>query len=118
MAGKTRNTRTIIANCALSADTIAHAVCNFFRCFIDPRLFDRNLDFAVREWARRDDAVRLRIDATDRGRLGAVSSMFERHGYSPREAEVRARILYFMQLGYHALDVREPTSERMARLEG
>ena len=51
-----RNTRAIIANCALSADTIAHAVCNFFRCFIDPRLFDRDLDFAVREWARRDDA--------------------------------------------------------------
>ena len=90
----------------------------FFRCFIDPRLFDRDLDFAVREWARRDDAVRLRIDAADRGRLGVVSSMFERHGYSPREAEVRARILYFMQLGYHALDVREPTSERMARLKG
>jgi hypothetical protein len=34
--------------------------------------------------------------------------MFARHGYGAAEADARARILYYMQLGYHALDVREP----------
>jgi AcrR family transcriptional regulator len=113
-----RNTRTVIVHCAMPSETITGAVCNFFRCFIDDRLFDRGLDFAVREWSRRDKAVRLRIDAADRARLAAVAAMFARHGYEDGDADIRARILYFMQLGYHALDVREPMSDRLGRMEG
>lgn len=113
-----RNTRTIVAQCELPADTIGEAVGNFFKCFLNPDLFDRGLDFAVREWSRRDGAVRQRIDQADRERLTAVTRMFERHGFTPYEADVRARILYYMQLGYHALDVREPMQARCDRLAG
>ena len=113
-----RNTRTIVAQCALPAETIGEAVGNFFKCFLNPDLFDRGLDFAVREWSRRDGAVRQRIDQADRERLAAVIQMFERHGFTPYEADVRARILYYMQLGYHALDVREPMQARCDRLAG
>ncbi|MEQ9673291.1 MAG: TetR/AcrR family transcriptional regulator [Roseovarius indicus] len=113
-----RNTRTIVAQCELPADTIGEAVGNFFKCFLNPDLFDRGLDFAVREWSRRDGAVRQRIDQADRERLAAVTQMFERHGFTPYDADVRARILYYMQLGYHALDVREPMQARCDRLAG
>ncbi len=113
-----RNTRTLIVHCEARSETITGAVCNFFKCFIDPRLFDRGLDFAVREWARRDTAVRGRIDAADTARLAAVTAMFARYGFDDKDADARARILYFMQLGYHALDVREPMSVRMSRVEG
>lgn len=113
-----RNTRTIVNYCALPAEDINAAVCNFFRCFIDPALFDRGLDFAVREWARRDVSLRSRMDAADSERLRSVTDMFERYGYPADEADVRARILYFMQLGYHALEVREPMELRMGRLAG
>lgn len=112
------NTATILAHCEKPAASIGEAVCNFFTCFVDPALFDQGLDFAVREWARRDVAVRARIDAADARRIASVTQMFARHGYSPYEADIRARILYFMQLGYHALDVREPMEARMARIEG
>jgi AcrR family transcriptional regulator len=113
-----RNTRTIIDMVRAPAVSITEGVCNFFRCFIDPDLFDRGLDFAIREWSRRDGAVRQRIDAADAARLKAVGAMFERFGYSETDADARARILYFMQLGYHALELREPMDARMARLEG
>jgi len=103
---------------ALPAETITGAVVNFLKCFLDPDLFDRGLDFAVREWSRRDGAVRQRIDEADRDRLLAVTGMFARHGYSAYDADVRARILYYMQLGYHALDVREPMQARTDRVEG
>ena len=93
-------------------------MCNFFRCFIDPDLFDRGLDFAVREWSRRDENVRSRIDEADQFRLEAIVTMFERFNYERYEAECRARILYFMQLGYHALDVNETMDVRMSRLQG
>lgn len=112
------NTAILVRHCEMKAETITGALCNFFRCFVDLGLFDQRLDFAVREWARRDGSVRRVIDAADDTRLAAVAAMFRRHGYSGYEADARARILYFMQLGYHALDQSEPMRIRMARLEG
>lgn len=113
-----RNTASIVRNCALPTESICEAICHFFRCFLRDDLFDQRLDFAVREWSRRDEAVRARIHAADATRLAAVTAMFEAHDYEPYDAEVRARILYFMQLGYHALDVTEPMAERAARVQG
>ncbi|KMW57317.1 Transcriptional regulator, TetR family [Candidatus Rhodobacter oscarellae] len=110
-----QNTATIVAHCAMPADSIHAAVCNFFKCFVNPDLFDQGLDFAVREWSRRSGAVRQRIDAADAARLAAVKEMYARFGFEPMAADARARILYYMQLGYHALEVREPMVERMRR---
>lgn len=112
-----QNTAKIAEACARPAPAIGAAVCNFFLCFVDPAEFDQGLDFAVREWSRRDADLRRRVDDADRQRLGAVTAMFTRYGYDPAEADARARILYFMQLGYHALDVREPIAERMGRID-
>ena len=111
-----RNSHSIIRHCDLPANTIVEAACNFFRCFVDESLFDSRLDFAVREWARRDRSVRARIDQADAQRLSAITAMYTRHGFAPDAADARARVLYFMQLGYHALDVRETMETRMARL--
>lgn len=113
-----RNTRCIVEKCQQSAQSIGEAVCHFFECFIDPTLFDQGLDFAVREWSRRDVRLRRKIDAADAQRLAALIDLFARHGFDAAEADARARILYFMQLGYHALEVREPMEARMARLRG
>lgn len=113
-----RNIGTIVAYSAEEAATITEALCHFFKCFVDPDLFDPGLDFAVREWARRDERIRKRIDQADETRLAAVRAMFEGHGYPPHEADVRSRIVYFMQLGYHALEQRESVETRMSRLEG
>lgn len=113
-----RNTKCIVEKCGSPAATICDAVCNFFECFIDPDLFDHGLDFAVREWSRRDPSVRAKIDQADHLRLQALTRMFSRFGFSDYEADIRARIVYFMQLGYHALDVRESMQVRMSRIEG
>ncbi len=112
-----RNTAQIVTHCALPADNITQVACNFFRCFIDPARFDSGLDFAVREWSRRDPAVRALVDQADQTRIAAVVAAFERQGYTPADADARGRILYFMQLGYHALEVREDAATRMSRLE-
>ncbi|MGB1033921.1 MAG: TetR/AcrR family transcriptional regulator [Paracoccaceae bacterium] len=113
---ESRNTACIVTACSQSARSIGQACCHFFRCFIDPDLFDQGLDFAVREWARRDGPVRTRVNAADATRLEALTAMFARHDYAMAEADTRARVLYFMQLGYHALDQQEPMTTRMARL--
>lgn len=113
-----RNTQSIVRQTGLDAACINEAACNFFRCFIDPDLFDRGLDFAVRAWARQDAQVRPRIDAADATRLQSLEAMFRRHGHDQAEADWRARMVYFMQLGYHALEVQETMQTRMARLPG
>lgn len=113
-----RNTNSVIRHCAAPSSSITAGLLNFFRCFVDPDQFDPGLDFAVREWSRRDDTLRARIDAADTARLQAVIDVFATHGYSDYEAETRARIVYFMQLGYHALELRETAQVRMSRLEG
>ena len=115
---ETRNTKTLVSKCGQPSRTISEGACNFFRCFVDTSLFDHGLDFAVREWARRDVAVRARIDLADQTRLHAVTEMFLRHDYEAYDAECRARILYYMQIGYHALDVRESMDVRFRRVAG
>ena len=113
-----RNTNSIEAQCARPAASITEGVCNFFRCFIAQDQFDQGLDFAVREWARRDPSVRGRIDKADKARIAALTDMFARFGFDAYNADARARIVYFMQLGYHALEQREPMSLRLGRVEG
>ena len=39
-------------------------------------------------------------------------------GFSAFDVDIRARIIYFMQLGYHTMEVHEPMAERLNRLEG
>jgi len=111
-----RNTAQIVRHCQMPSQNITEALCNFFRCFVDVSRFDRGLDFAIREWARRDEALRARVDRADTDRINAAKAAFERHGYSEIDADARARILYFMQLGYHALEVHEDVATRMSRL--
>jgi len=112
-----QNTRAVLDHAARPAGNICRAVMNLFECFIDPAQFDPRLDFAVREWARRSPAVRARLDAADAARVDAIREMFLGHGFEGSEAFIRARIIYFMQIGYYALVENEPYETRFALLQ-
>jgi AcrR family transcriptional regulator len=107
------NTRSIVAQAEAPATTVNEAVCNVFRCWVNPAIFSPRLDFAVREWARRSAHVRMALDRSDRVRTEAVKALFVRFGYEDEDAFVRARVLYYMQIGYYALDLREPIEARL-----
>ncbi|MEM9603653.1 MAG: TetR/AcrR family transcriptional regulator [Pseudomonadota bacterium] len=109
------NTAILCRHAEAPARTVTEAVCNLFRCFVNPALFDQQLDFAVREWSRRDTRVRDVIDRSDNERIAAIAALFERFAVEPALADVRARVLYFMQIGYYALDLAEPIEARLAR---
>jgi AcrR family transcriptional regulator len=112
------NTGLLIAHCEMPAADIIDAINNFFVTIVDPHGFNHALDFAVREWARRDGAVRRVIDRSDTARTEAIAAMFRRHGYGPSEADIRARVLYYQQIGYYALELNETVEERLGRVEG
>lgn len=111
-----QNTRAILDHAARPAGNICRAVMHLFECFIDPDQFDPRLDFAVREWARRSRDVRARLDAADEARVAAIRDMFLAHGFEAVEAFTRARIIYFMQIGYYALVENEPFDARFSML--
>ncbi len=110
------NTREIVAAARAPAQTVTQAVCNVFAGFIDPERFDTKLDFAIRDWARRDPAVRAVLDQSDAQRIGALRDMFARFDYPAPEALARARIAYYMQIGYNDADLHEPMQDRLTLL--
>ncbi len=114
---RARNTHAIVERAGRPAARVSKAVLNVFECWADPALFDAKLDFAVREWARRSPEVALAVHDADEERLAALTAMFARFGADDKEAVVRARTLYFMQIGYYALEVRETNLQRNALLQ-
>jgi AcrR family transcriptional regulator len=107
------NTRSIVIQAEAPAATVNEAVCNVFRCWVNPAIFSPRLDFAVREWARRSAHVRKALDRSDRVRTEALKALFVRFGYEDEDAFARARVLYYTQIGYYALDLKEPIETRL-----
>jgi AcrR family transcriptional regulator len=111
------NTQAIVERAKRPAPSIIRAVLNLFECWADERLFNPQLDFAIRSWARRSKAVRKSVDRADEARLAAIRDMYLRHGYGGEDAFIRARVLYYMQIGYYTLEVREPMVVRFSHVE-
>jgi AcrR family transcriptional regulator len=112
------NTKFIVDRARRPEPSIIRAVMAVFECWVDERLFDPRLDFAIRAWARQSGEVRKTIDQADNERVEAIRDMYLRHGYDKEDAFVRARVLYFMQIGYYSLELNEPMSRRLSYLAG
>jgi len=111
-----QNTGSLVARCTAPAATIAEAMLNLIDCWVDPRLFDSRLEFAIRTWALSDPAVAQALAAADTTRMEALADLFLRFGFDPTEADTRARTLYLTQVGYIALKSDESLATRMARI--
>jgi AcrR family transcriptional regulator len=108
-----KNTRGLVTQAAKGNTSITDAVLGVFEIWTNEEKFDPKLDFAIREWARRSNRVRTIVEAADTERVEALKQMFSRAGYRETEAFIRARILYYMQIGYFALSVRESLEQRV-----
>jgi AcrR family transcriptional regulator len=106
------NTGPMIERANRPAPTIVRAIINVFECWTDNSLYDPKLDMAVRLWARRSDEVKAVVKLADSQRLEAMTSMFRRYGYEPEDALIRARVLYFTQIGHYTLEVDEDLDTR------
>jgi AcrR family transcriptional regulator len=71
-------------------------------------------DTAMREWGRVSPSVAVAVHAVDAERIAVLQAMFAESGVAADVALVRARILYFHQMGYYALDIRESRDRRDA----
>lgn len=117
-AWEARTTEGLVAMAGAYAETPAEAVLNVISAFLDETLFDPRLDFAVRGWALQAADIMARVNDADARRLAALRRMLERHGYDPDDADVRARTMYLVQIGYISMQVRESLATRMQRVPG
>jgi len=85
---------------------------NFVDVWVKERDFDPAYDNAMRDWARKSPHVKKLLHRADEVRMGALRSIFDAMGYEPLEAEIRARVTYYHQVGYYALQIREPPQTR------
>jgi len=108
-----KNTGNLVERTTAYAETITEAMLNVFDCWLQPHLFDAALDVSIREWARNDDKLKVRLDQADAARLNAITNMFQRFGYSDEQAKIRSQTAMYTQAGYFALDVEIEWQERI-----
>lgn len=111
-----RTTTPLIEATTQYAETRAEAMLNVLTCFLAPGVFDSRLEFAVRSWALQDAQVAARIRLADEARITALTRMLERWGIPGDEADIRARTIYLVQIGYISMQAEEDIATRLARI--
>lgn len=111
-----RTTAPLIAATLDYAETETEAMLNVIGCFLRLETFDAKLEFAMRGWALSDPGILARLAQADQRRLEALAELLERWGHTPQDADVRARTVYLVQIGYISLQVEETIETRMARI--
>lgn len=111
-----KNTQGLVNQTEAYAENIVEAMLNVFDCWLDPKLFDSPLEFAMRSWALQSASVVSEIDTADATRIEALARMFQRYGYDPLAANVRGRTIYLTQIGYISMKTQEPLEVRMQRI--
>ena len=78
--------------------------------------FDPALETAIREWSKTSKLVARLIRHVDANRIGLYQGIFEDFGHSTTSAFVRARTMYFHQIGYYSMKVEEDFDARLLLL--
>ena len=110
-----RNTKALLAAVNGSGDLVS-GILAIFECWMAAEPFAPRLDAAMRDWGHQSVKVRRAVRRADRERIKAIAHVFRRAGFEAQEAEIRARVIYYTQVGYYALEEDESISKRNTRL--
>ena len=111
-----RTTTPLIQSTTAYAETRAEAMLNVLTCFLSADSFDSRLEFAVRSWSLQDENVAARMKAADEERLTALKTMLMKWGIGEIEADIRARTIYLVQIGYISMQTTEDIETRLMRI--
>lgn len=113
---ESRTTEPLVAATRAYADTETEAMFNVISCFLRSETFDARMEFALRGWAMKDPSIHARVVTADTRRLLALRQLLERWGHAPQDADIRARTIYLVQIGYISMQVAETLESRLARI--
>jgi AcrR family transcriptional regulator len=75
--------------------------------------FDPGYDNAIRDWAHRSPETAALLAQVEDFRIAQLRGVFEALGFQGPQADIRARVSYYHQVGYNAMRVREPHAQRL-----
>lgn len=107
-----RCTRALTESITKSTDII-DVVLNVFCMWMRDEPFSPRLDAGMRDWARRSDAVKAAVQQADVDRTKTIEQAFITAGYDADAARIRARALYFIQIGYYEANIKESRAQRV-----
>lgn len=113
---KQKNTGGLIRQAEAYAESVAEGLLNVFDCWLDTRLFDSRFEFAVRSWALQSQDIQAEVQDADQARIAAIAAMIRRFGSDEISADVRARAIYLVQIGYISMQSKEDLAVRMKRI--
>lgn len=111
-----KNTGNLTRRSEAYAESVTEAMLNVFDCWIDRDLFDSKFEFAIRSWALQSPEILTEVQEADRVRLSALARMLHRFGEDETTADVRARTIYLVQIGYISMQAAEQLDVRMKRI--
>lgn len=111
-----RTTTPLVAATRAFAESETEAMLNVIACFLRAETFDARMEFALRGWGLKDPAILARVTSADQVRLQALTALLERWGHPPADADVRARTIYLVQIGYISMQVEETLETRLSRI--
>lgn len=111
-----KNTGSLIQRCNAYADTIVEAMLNVTDCWYHREMFDSKLEYAIRSWAIQSPELQEELITADDSRINAIKEMLIRFNMPEGMAEVRARAIYLIQIGYISAHVTEDMDTRMKRI--
>lgn len=74
---------------------------------------DARYDNAIREWAHSSKRTAETLRRVEEFRIEQLRRMFEAMGFEGKAALIRARVMYFHQTGYYAMQIVETVEERL-----
>jgi len=110
-----RNTKALVTAVEGSGDLLS-GILALLECWLSAEPFAPRLDSAMRDWGHQSAKVRRAVKRADRKRIDAIAGVFRRAGFAAGEAEIRARVIYYTQVGYYALEEEESLTKRNTRL--
>ena len=90
-----------------------HQYLAFFGVWVLERNFNPAYDNAVRMWSRNAPQIASVVAKVEASRIDILRGIYKNFGYLSAEAEMRARVTYYHQVGYYAMNVKEPTTGRV-----
>ena len=107
------NTRPLEDAVKNAGDDPRHQYMAFFGVWVLERNFDPAYDNAVRMWSRTSPQIAAIVARVEASRINILRGIYKNFGYANAKAEMRARVTYYHQVGYYAMNVKETTSGRV-----
>lgn len=109
-----RNNDPVFAAVEGAGDNPVDQIEALFNAWIREREYNPTYDSAIRAWAHNSRVVEKRVRLVDDRRIALLQRIFVGFGYDEQRAFIRARITYFHQVGYQAMEITESIEQRHA----